>query len=75
MQFANIVWRENKGASLPYSLDFNDVYFNTDDGIKETEHVFIAHNQLQQRFSDANLSNFTIIETGFGTGVMAALMH
>ncbi len=73
MQFANIEWRENKGAKnsigLPYSLEFNDVYFNTDDGLAETEHVFITHNQLQQRFSDANVSNFTVIETGFGTGL------
>ena len=73
MQFANIVWQENKGTKnstgLPYSLDFNDVYFNTDDGLKETEYVFITHNQLQQRFSNANLSNFAIIETGFGTGL------
>ena len=69
MQFANIEWRDNKGAHHPYSLDFNDVYFNTDDGLDETEYVFIAHNQLQQRFSEPNLSNFTIIETGFGTGL------
>ena len=73
MQFANIVWQENKGTKnstgLPYSLDFNDVYFNTDDGLKETEHVFITQNQLQQRFSNASLSQFTIIETGFGTGL------
>ena len=73
MQFANLDWCENKGTKnsiwLPYSLDFSDVYFNTDDGIKETEHVFIAHNQLQKRFSDVTLSNFTLIETGFGTGL------
>jgi tRNA 5-methylaminomethyl-2-thiouridine biosynthesis bifunctional protein len=73
MQFANIEWRENKGAKnsidLPYSLDFNDVYFNTDDGLAETEYVFISHNQLQQRFSNTNLKNFTVIETGFGTGL------
>jgi tRNA 5-methylaminomethyl-2-thiouridine biosynthesis bifunctional protein len=73
MQFANIEWRENKGAKnsigQPYSLDFNDVYFNTDDGLAESEHVFITHNKLQQRFSDANLSSFTMIETGFGTGL------
>ncbi len=69
MQFANIEWCENKGTYVPYSLDFNDVYFNTDDGLAETEHVFITHNQLPQRFSNANLSSFTIIETGFGTGL------
>ena len=69
MQFANIEWRENKGTYVPYSLDFNDVYFNTDDGQAETEYVFITHNQLQQSFSNTNLSSFTIIETGFGTGL------
>lgn len=73
MQFANIVWQEHKDAKtsveLPYSIDFNDVYFNTDNGLAETEHVFIAHNQLQQRFSNTSLTDFTIIETGFGTGL------
>jgi tRNA 5-methylaminomethyl-2-thiouridine biosynthesis bifunctional protein len=73
MQFANIEWRTDSnnpnGHKLPYSLDFNDVYFNTEDGLQETEHVFIAHNQLAQRFSAPNLTHFTIIETGFGTGL------
>lgn len=69
MQFANIEWREIKGEHHPYSLDFNDVYFNTEDGLAETEHVFIAHNQLKQRFSNPNLNSFTMIETGFGTGL------
>jgi tRNA 5-methylaminomethyl-2-thiouridine biosynthesis bifunctional protein len=69
MQFAQIEWRENNGICQPYSLDFNDVYFNSESGLQETEYVFIAHNQLQQRFSDANLTNFTIVETGFGTGL------
>ncbi len=72
MQFANIEWRKvsgNDGQSQPYSLDFNDIYFNTDDGLQETEHVFIAQNRLAQRFAAPNLSSFTIIETGFGTGL------
>jgi tRNA 5-methylaminomethyl-2-thiouridine biosynthesis bifunctional protein len=65
IQFANIQWNENQ----PYSLDFNDVYFNSDNGLQETEYVFIAHNQLKQRFAAAENSHFTIIETGFGTGL------
>lgn len=69
MQFANIEWHKIDGAHAPYSLDFNDVYFNTDDGLAETEHVFINHSQLKQRFSNTNLSSFTMIETGFGTGL------
>ena len=72
MQFANIEWRKdsgNSGLCQPYSLDFNDVYYNTNDGLQETEHVFIAYNQLAQRFSNPDLSEFSIIETGFGTGL------
>jgi tRNA 5-methylaminomethyl-2-thiouridine biosynthesis bifunctional protein len=70
MQFANIEWRtDNNGTNLPYSLDFNDVYFNTENGLQETEHVFIAHNQLENRFKSLKNNHFTIIETGFGTGL------
>lgn len=65
MQFANIKWINNK----LYSIDFNDIYFSTDDGLQETEYVFIAHNQLKQRFASLVNAHFTIIETGFGTGL------
>lgn len=65
MKFTSINWIENN----PYSIDFNDIYFNTEDGLQETEYVFIAQNQIQQRFSASDNSHFTIIETGFGTGL------
>jgi tRNA 5-methylaminomethyl-2-thiouridine biosynthesis bifunctional protein len=65
MQFSSIKWINNK----PYSIDFNDIYFNSEDGLQETEYVFIAHNQLKQRFAALENSTFTIIETGFGTGL------
>lgn len=70
MQFANIEWRTSEnGTSTPYSLDFNDVYFNSENGSQETEHVFIEHNQLKARFTSLNQATFTITETGFGTGL------
>ena len=65
MQFAKLEWINNQ----PYSLDFNDVYFSTDDGLEETEYVFIEHNQLKARFSSLDKESFTVIETGFGTGL------
>lgn len=65
MQFANLEWINNQ----PYSIDFNDIYFNSENGLQETEYVFIEHNQLKQRFSQLENSHFTIIETGFGTGL------
>lgn len=65
MQYANIQWNNQQ----PYSLDFDDVYYSSDDGLAETDYVFIQHNQLSQRFAQLEKPSFTIIETGFGTGL------
>lgn len=65
MQFAKLKWNNHE----PYSLDFDDVYYSSDDGLAETEYVFIKHNQLTERFLAMQAATFTIIETGFGTGL------
>lgn len=54
----------------PISTQFDDIYFSTENGLDETRYVFLESNQLAQRF--ANLTpnaQFTIAETGFGTGL------
>lgn len=73
MQFANLQWNNQQ----PYSLDFDDVYYSSDDGFAETEYVFIKHNQLIERFSSLQATEFTILETGFGTGLnfFCAVQH
>ncbi len=67
MNYAKPDWRDGQ----PYSPDFDDVYFSADNGVEETEHVFIQHNQLLQRFSSLSAQNnaFVIAETGFGSGL------
>ncbi len=67
MKYAKPEWRNGQ----PYSPDYNDVYFSADNGVEETEHVFIQHNQLKQRFSklDSQAGQFVIAETGFGSGL------
>lgn len=65
MQFAKLKWNGNQ----PYSLEFNDVYYSSDDGLAETDYVFIQHNLLTERFANLQTTEFTIIETGFGTGL------
>lgn len=62
---ATINWRDG----LPYSSAFDDVYFSSDNGLLETEHVFIAGNNLTQRWQGLAEQTFNIIETGFGTGL------
>lgn len=51
----------------PFSEMFGDIYYNPDNGLSETEHVFIHGNRLTERFVIAQ--HFTIAELGFGTGL------
>lgn len=55
-------WRN---SATPVSTQFDDTYFSADNGLAETEHVFLAGNNLPARFA----SNFHIAELGFGTGL------
>ena len=57
----NIEWR----ADVPFSTQFDDPYYSIDNGLAETEHVFIRGNALPARFVDG----FHIAELGFGTGL------
>ncbi|NHK26704.1 tRNA (5-methylaminomethyl-2-thiouridine)(34)-methyltransferase MnmD [Parvularcula flava] len=52
------------------STAFGDVYFSDLGGLEETQHVFLAGNDLPTRFATLNEGNiFTIAEMGFGTGL------
>lgn len=54
----------------PLSRTFGDVYFSRADGLAETRHVFLHHNQLAERFAKLTTHGiFTIGETGFGSGL------
>ena len=68
---ANIDWQmDDTGNKVPVSGEFGDVYFSHADGLAETRHVFLTHNQLPERLSKlAPQQSFTIAELGFGTGL------
>jgi len=53
-------------ADAPRSVFFSDIYFSGD-GLAETRHVFLAGNDLERRFADAE--RFAIAELGFGSGL------
>lgn len=61
-QTAQIEWRD---ARVPVSTRFDDPYFSLENGMAETQHVFLGGNDLPARFSDG----FHIAELGFGTGL------
>ena len=52
--------------AAPRSKQFDDVYFSAENGFAETEYVFIRGNGLPEAWAE---QNFTIFETGFGTGL------
>ena len=60
---AKISWRDDVLRADSY----DDVYFSDEDGLAESRHVFLGGNNLPSRLQ--NTSRFTIVETGFGTGL------
>ena len=64
---AEIEWRDD---GLPRSKVFGDLYFYSEDGLTESEYVFLQHNDLATRWHQLPAhGQFTIVETGFGTGL------
>ncbi|MFQ3231748.1 bifunctional tRNA (5-methylaminomethyl-2-thiouridine)(34)-methyltransferase MnmD/FAD-dependent 5-carboxymethylaminomethyl-2-thiouridine(34) oxidoreductase MnmC [Reinekea sp.] len=54
----------------PKSATFDDFYFSNGQGVEESQYVFIAPNNLVERFKSLpDYGHFTIAETGFGTGL------
>jgi tRNA 5-methylaminomethyl-2-thiouridine biosynthesis bifunctional protein len=60
---ADIIWQ----GSLPFSAQYQDIYFSRKDGLAESRYVFLKHNELPDRFSQH--AHFTLFEIGFGTGL------
>ena len=52
----------------PFSLQFNDIYFDTKSGCQQSEQVFIKGNDIVERLRHKN-TPLVIGETGFGTGL------
>ena len=64
---ARLEWDEQ---GQPLSSEFADVYFSNENALAETRYVFLANNQLAERFNALTAhEQFVIGETGFGTGL------
>ncbi len=61
-EYAALEWRDGK---IPIATRFDDPYFSLDNGMAETEYVFLAGNGLPDRFG----TGFHIAELGFGSGL------
>ncbi|MFI4962966.1 MAG: tRNA (5-methylaminomethyl-2-thiouridine)(34)-methyltransferase MnmD, partial [Legionellales bacterium] len=65
---ADIVWP----ANLPFSSEYEALYYSSDTGLELSRQVFIEANDLINRWealSSDTVSTFSIAETGFGTGL------
>ncbi|WP_386625150.1 tRNA (5-methylaminomethyl-2-thiouridine)(34)-methyltransferase MnmD [Sulfitobacter geojensis] len=61
-QTDQITWRD---GDVPVSTRFDDPFFSLENGMAETQHVFLDGNDLPARFA----RGFRIAELGFGTGL------
>ncbi|MBF8756166.1 bifunctional tRNA (5-methylaminomethyl-2-thiouridine)(34)-methyltransferase MnmD/FAD-dependent 5-carboxymethylaminomethyl-2-thiouridine(34) oxidoreductase MnmC [Pseudomonas guariconensis] len=67
LHHAQIDW-DDQGR--PHSRQYDDVYFSKNEGIEETQHVFLEQTQLRDRFAALTPHDCLVIgETGFGTGM------
>jgi len=66
IEYASLSWNEQ---GTPVSREFDDVYFSNQNGLKETEYVFLGGNGLPDRFAQHPRDLFIVAETGFGTGL------
>lgn len=74
MKRDNLPWHPLQTAALswnpdPQSTTYGDVYFSRDNGLAESQHVFLRGNGLPQRLLDHPYPCFCVAETGFGTGL------
>lgn len=64
---ADLIWDE---VGHPISKHHNDVYYSRENGIEETQHVFLANNHIGQRIQETDTRpHLTVAEIGFGTGL------
>lgn len=61
-------------GDTPVSDAFNDIYYSPEDGIRESEHVFIEGSHLVERIASLSPGEtLTLVELGVGTGLNCLL--
>ncbi|ODN41987.1 tRNA (5-methylaminomethyl-2-thiouridine)(34)-methyltransferase MnmD [Piscirickettsia litoralis] len=64
MKYAALTWRQGD----PLSKQFDDIYYSSVSGLKESQRVFVEQSDLASRWALCD-DSFIIAETGFGTGL------
>ena len=67
LPYASITWQDSE---TPIASDYADVYWSSEGGLDEKQHVFLNACELDSRWAQLKpYSTFNIIETGFGFGL------
>jgi len=67
LPYARVSWQ---ASDAPFAQDYDDVYWSSEGGLAEKQHVFISACQIESRWAQLKQGNrFTILETGFGFGL------
>ena len=57
-------------GAAPISQDFQDIYYSPEDGVQESQHVFIEGGQLIERIKSLTPGDtLTVVELGVGSGL------
>lgn len=60
-------------GDTPISRDTGDIYFSTEDGLHESDYVFIEGNRLRSRWATHSEASFVVAEIGVGSALNVAL--
>ena len=63
---AEINWA---GGTTPKSVQYDDFYYSSVNGVEEGQYIFLEGNGLPGRWASHAHPSFCIVETGFGTGL------
>lgn len=63
---ADIDWT---AAGTPRSLAYRDIYYCAEDGLEESQYVFLQGNRIAERLGHLHSGVFRVGELGFGTGL------
>ena len=76
MTRSNTPWRPLTTAKIdwtsddsPHSCLFDDVYYSPENGLEESEYVYLQGSNIPQRWASHPHPSFCVAEAGFGTGL------
>lgn len=65
----SVLSASGESGARVWSEEYGDIYFSSENGLRESEHVYLGGNDLSERFLRLREKTFSVGELGFGTGL------